>query len=100
MKLGILVNTNNHLPALAGIVKAADAKGHQVVLFAMDEGAFLLEQAEFTALAELDNVTMSFCDHSTKELGVNTEGLAENIERSSQYSNAAMNHNADKVLVL
>ena len=100
MKLGILVNTNDHLSAITGITRAAAAKGHQVTIFSMDEGTRFLEAPEYVSLSELQGVSMSYCEHSALELTVNTVGLTDSIERSSQYSNAAMNHNADKVLVL
>lgn len=100
MKLGILVNTNDHLSAITGVTRAAVDKGHQVTIFSMDEGTRLLESLDYTSLAELQGVSMSYCEHSALELTVNTDGLTDSIERSSQYSNAAMNHNADKVLVL
>ena len=100
MKLGILVNTNDNMKAIVGIVKSASEKGHSVNLFAMDEGTKLLEENEYVSLVELPGILMSYCDHSAKELEVNTEGLNSAIERSSQYSNAEMNHHSDKVLVL
>jgi predicted peroxiredoxin len=100
MKLGILVNTSDHLAAINGIVKSATAKEHEVYIFAMDEGTRLLEAPEYVSLVELPGVVMSYCDHSAQELNVNTEGLSSAIERSSQYSNAEMNHYSDKVLVL
>lgn len=100
MKLGILVNSNMHLSQIAGIVKVAAARGNEVTLFAMDEGTRLLEEPEYVSLAGLRGVSMSYCEHSAVELSVDTGGLSESIESSSQYSNAVMNHNADKVLVL
>lgn len=100
MQLGILVNTKDHLPAITGLVRSACVKGHLVTLFVMDEGTRLLEEAQFTALADLPGVAMSYCDHSAQELEVNTRELAPAIARSSQYSNAAMNHHADRVIVL
>ena len=100
MKLGILVNTNDHLPTITGVVRASVAKGHQIIIFAMDEGTRLLEEQDYVSLAGLQGVAMSYCDHSAQELNVNTEGLTPSIERSSQYSNAEMNHYSDKVLVL
>ena len=100
MKLGILVNTDKFLPELAAIVAAADGKGHGVIIFAMDTGTRMLNDAACVNLAGLNNVAISFCDHSATEIGVGTEGLPEEIEKSSQYNNAAMLHNADKVIVL
>ncbi|HHK60512.1 MAG TPA: hypothetical protein ENJ73_02160 [Desulfobacterales bacterium] len=100
MKLGILVNSDRHLSAIVGLTRTAVARGHSVQIFAMDSGTRLLEEAAYRDLAALDGVSMSYCDHSAKELEVNTTAVPENIECSSQFSNAAMHHNADKVLVL
>ena len=100
MKLGILINTDQHLAEITGLTRAASEKGHEVVIFAMDDGTRLLEETDYVALAELAKVTISYCDHSAIELAVRKEGLPEAIERSSQYNNAAMIHNADKVIVL
>ena len=100
MKLGILVNTAKHLDDVAGICRAALAKNHQVAIFAMDEGTRLLESEAFVSLAELDGVSLSLCDHSAKMLDARTEGLSPKIVCASQLSNAMMNHNADRVIVL
>ena len=100
MKLGIFVNTNRHLNHVVGIVKAALAKGHEVVMFNMDDGTKLLGTPEFAELCKTKGVTMSFCDHSAKGLNVATEGLAAEIVCGSQYNNAVMNHDADRLIVL
>ena len=100
MKLGILVNTNRNVQALAGLTKSASDKGHEVTIFIMDEGTRLLEDSTCVSLSELGNVSMSYCDHSAIDLGVNKDAIPEAVERSSQYNNASMNHNADKVIVL
>ena len=86
--------------AVEAALEAATVKKHEVHLFAMDEGTRLLEDQDYVSLAGLQDVAMSYCDHSAQELNVNTEGLTPSIERSSQYSNAEMNHYSDKVLVL
>lgn len=100
MKLGILVNTDKNLDAVVGITKAALAKGHQVILFNMDDGTKLLKKPAFMEMCRTKGVTTSFCDHSAKHLGSDTEGLPSEIVCGSQYNNAAMNHDADKVIVL
>jgi len=100
MKLGIFVNTNRHLNHVVGIVKAALAKGHEVVMFNMDDGTKLLGTPEFAELCKTKGVTMSFCDHSAKGLNVATEVLAAEIVCGSQYNNAVMNHDADRLIVL
>ena len=100
MKLGMLINTAKHLDQIVGICRAALAKNHQVIIFAMDEGTRLLESHAFVALAELDGVSFSLCDHSAKMFGAKTEGLSPKIVCASQLNNAMMNHNADRVIVL
>ncbi len=100
MKLGMLINTARHPDEIAAICRAALAKGHQVNIFAMDEGTRLLENDAFVALAALEGVSMSLCDHSAKMFGARTEGLPPKIVCASQLNNAMMNHDADRVIVL
>jgi predicted peroxiredoxin len=100
MKLGILVNTDRHSADVIGLTKAALAKGHEVIIFTMDEGARLLATSGFRELCRTAGVMMSFCDYSTKQLGAGPEDLVEEMVRGSQYHNAVMNHEADRVIVL
>jgi predicted peroxiredoxin len=100
MKLGIFVNTDKNLDAVAGITKAALAKGHEVILFNMDTGTKLVHTPIFAELCKTKGVTVSFCDHSAKHMGVASEGLSPEIVCGSQYNNAAMQHDADRVIVL
>jgi predicted peroxiredoxin len=100
MKLGILVNTDRHLDAVTGLAGAALAKGHEVIIFTMDEGTRLFKDPAYTALCSLQGVTMSFCDLSTKTLGIDKGALPDEIVCGSQYDNASMVHDADKVIVL
>ena len=64
MKLGILVNTDKHLAEIAGLTHAALAKGHEVAIFAMDEGTRLLADPGYIGLCRLPGVTLSVCQHS------------------------------------
>ncbi len=100
MTLGILVNSDRHLHDITGLTRAAVSKGHQVILFAMDEGTRLLESATFTDLCGLPGVSMSLCEHSAETCRVRAEGLPDKIVRGSQYHNAVMNNSADRVIVL
>lgn len=100
MKLGIFVNTNLLPAAVAGITKAALAKGHAVTVFAMDDGTRLLSDPTFVGLSQLKNVTMAFCDHSAQHLGTKPDGLPKEISVGSQFDNATMNHEVDRVIVL
>lgn len=100
MKLGILVNTDRHPGAVAGIARAAAAMGHEVIIFTMDEGTKLFGDPAYAGLCEVEGIRMSFCSHNAEKLGVGTEGLPGAIVCGSQYDNASMNHEADKVIVL
>lgn len=100
MKLGIFVNTNRNLDAVRGITHAAMQKGHEVVLFVIDDGTRFLSIPAFTELAKIKGVQMAFCDHSALHLGTKPATVPEGIACGSQFDNAQMNHNADKVIVL
>jgi len=100
MKLGILITTDKQLDAVLGITNAALSKGHTVTLFNMDEGTKLLGTPSFAALCKTQGVTVSFCDHSAKHINIATEGLPSEMVCGSQFDNANMNHDSDKVIVL
>lgn len=100
MKLGIVITTTKHLDKIIGITHAANAKGHEVTIFAMDEGVKLLRDPKFTQLCELDNVVMSHCSHSAGEQDVDVSGVSKEIVSGSQYNNAMMNNQSDRVIVL
>lgn len=100
MKLGILVNTDRHPEDLAGIVNAAIAKGHEVTMFFMDDGVKLLNAPMVKSLAENAAVDMSYCDYSTQRIGMSTDGVSDSIDCGSQFNNAMMNQEADRVIVL
>jgi len=100
MKLGIFVNTDKNLDAVQGITKAALAKGHTVTLFNMDAGTKLVHSTVYAELSKTPGVTVGFCDHSAKHMGVTSEGLPKEIVCGSQYNNAGMQHDADRMIVL
>ena len=100
MKLGILVNTSRHLNHIVGITKAASDKGHDVSIFAMDEGTDIVNCQNFKNLCKYDNVLISICRHSAESRGVDTSELSSEIVCGSQFNNSVMNNEADKILVL
>ena len=100
MKLGIVITTTKHLDKIIGITHAANAKGHEVSIFVMDEGVKLLRDPGFTQLCTLDNVVMSHCSHSAGEQDVDVSGVSKEIVSGSQYNNAMMNNQSDRVIVL
>jgi predicted peroxiredoxin len=100
MKLGIFINTDRHLAYVIGITKAAISKGHEVIMFNMDDGIKLFGNPIFADLCKTEGVSMSFCSYNAKSLGVATEGLSHEIVCGSQYNNAVMVNSADRVIVL
>ena len=100
MKLGILVNTDRHAEDLIGLTNAALSKGHEIIVFFMDSGVKLLADPAVTNLCENSLVHMSFCDYTTQKNGISKEGFCDDIICGSQYNNATMNHEADRVIVL
>ncbi len=100
MKLGIHVNDDRHLEHVVGITKAAVSKGHEVFIFTMVDGVRLLENPTYTGLCKIPNVKMSFCDHNASGYGIKKEGIPEEVVCGSQYNNAVMMHDVDKVIVL
>jgi hypothetical protein len=98
MILGILINRDDHKEDVLGITKAAVKRGHRVILFFMDEGCRLLEDEEILNLRNMDGVSMSLCDLNRKKIGI--EKIPDGIRCGSQYDNAVMNKESDKVIVL
>ncbi len=100
MKLGILINTDRHAEDIVGITKAALSKGHEVIIFVMDTGVNLLCNSSVMALSSETGVRMSYCDHNAGKMGISKEGIPGKVGCGSQFDNATMNHEADRVIVL
>jgi len=100
MKLGIFINTDRHAEDIVGITKAAVSKGHEVIIFVMDTGVNLLCNSSVMALSSETGVRMSYCDHNAGKMGISKEGIPEKVGCGSQFDNATMNHEADRVIVL
>lgn len=92
-KLGVLVNTDKYLDDVIGVTKAAKAAGHDVTIFMMDDGTLL---AEDLCKQIGGDAEMAYCEHSASPRGVtDVEGAAA----GSQFQNAVMMHDVDKVVV-
>lgn len=98
MKLGILVTTDRHLDDVVGLTDAAVAKGHEVIVFNMDAGTKLLGNEKFRQLCKKTGVTMAFCDHSAGHENISKEGIPADVVCGSQFNNAVMMHDADRVI--
>ncbi len=100
MTLGLLVTRDGFKDDIIGLTKAAANKGHQVIIFMMDDGIRHTQDADVTALKDLEGVTMSICDHSAKLRDVHENMVPEGITCGSQYQNAVLNQDADKVIII
>ncbi|WP_333655215.1 hypothetical protein [Dissulfurispira sp.] len=99
MTLGILVTTDKYRDDVVGITEAAVGRGHRVVLFFMDKGCRLITDSRIVSLKDRDGVSMSLCDFNRKKMGISDEEVPEGIICGSQYDNAVMNRESDKVIV-
>ncbi len=99
MTLGILVTTDKFKEEIIGITKTAVKKGHRVIIFFMDEGCKLIMDKSIISLKNMHNITMSICDYNRKKMGILDKDIPENIRCGSQYDNALMNRESDKVIV-
>ncbi len=92
-KLGILVNTDKYLEDIVGVTEAAKAVGHDVTIFMMDDGTLLAQDLCDRLSGEAQ---LTYCEHSASLRQVSD---VEGATSGSQYQNAVMMHEADKVVV-
>ncbi len=95
--LGILITKYANLVHIAGVVKAARKAGHPVQIFMTDEGVKFTRDPKFLELLNVDGVEISVCDHSCEKLGIPEK--TGGITYGSQYNNAGMLHDSERVLV-
>ena len=100
MKLGIHIKTDRHLEQVMGIVNAAVSKGHEVMIFTMAGGERLLENPKYADLCKNPKVKMSYCDHDATHMGIKKDLIPAEIACGSQYNNAVIVSEADRVIVL
>jgi hypothetical protein len=95
--LGIMITKHENLDHIAGVVKAARKADHPVQIFMTDEGAKFTRDPRFLELLKGDGVEIAVCDHSCERLGIREK--TEGISYGSQYNNAGMLHDSERVLV-
>lgn len=101
MIIGILVTTEKYADHLIGLTKAATNRGHKVNIFLMDRGVLLVKNRDITGLKELTGVlSFSLCDLNLKRMGLSETIVPDGIICGSQYNNAIMHHESDRVIVL
>ena len=100
MTIGLLITRDSFKDEIIGLTKAASAKGHSVIFFMMDDGTRHSQSPDVVALKDLPGVTMSLCDHSAKLRGITEDKIAKGIAAGSQYQNAVLNQDADRVIFI
>jgi len=95
--LGIMITKYANLEHIAGVVKAARKAGHPVQIFMTDEGVKFTRDPKFLELLKVDGVEIAVCDHNCEQLGIQEK--TEGISYGSQYNNAGMLHDSERVLV-
>lgn len=100
MTLGILITADKYMNDVVGITEAAVRRGHRVILFFMDEGCRLVTDKKIASLKNNGGITMSLCDYNCKKMGLLDKDIPKGITCGSQYDNALMNKESDKVIVL
>lgn len=95
--LGIMITRHANGEHITGVVKAARRAGHPVRIFLTDEGVNFTRDRAFLELLELDGVEVAACDHICEVLGIQEK--VGNITYGSQYDNAGMLHDSERVLV-
>ncbi|UCG78032.1 MAG: DsrE family protein [Nitrospirota bacterium] len=100
MKIGMLINSDKYAGDVNGIAKAALAAGHEVIIFVMDEGINIMHDPSLLELTGSKGVSVSYCDHNAQQLKLDKSGLPGEIVSGSQYNNAVMANESDRLIVL
>jgi len=97
MHFGLVVTTEEFGQHVSGLLSAAVNRGWTCRCFLTDRGVRLLNYAPFMALTYAGQIKVNVCEHSWEVFG--TGPHPEKIQMSSQYQNAELVHECDKVLV-
>ena len=100
MKIELFVSTDRNLHHLTGITHEAVSRGHEVSVFVMDAGARLLLNDELAGLCRLKGVSVTCCNLSLAQLGIEPSAIPPEVKRGSQYDNAGLMNAADHVISL
>lgn len=100
MTLGILITKTSNLKHAAGIAHAASAKGHNVNMFLMDGAVRLLMDEDLAKLSAMQGISVYYCALNANQLCIDKPGIPSTVKSGSQYNNAKMFHDSDKVINL
>lgn len=95
--LGILITKHANLEHIAGATRAARKAGHPVAIFLNDEGVKFTKDPKFLELLNVEGVDITVCEHSCERIGLHDK--TGGISYGSQYNNAGMLHDSERLLV-
>ena len=95
--LGIMITKYANLDHIVGVTRAARKAGHPVHIFMTDEGVQFSRDPRFLELQEIEGVEITVCVHLCEKLGI--QERTEGVIYGSQYNNAGMLHNSERVIV-
>lgn len=98
MQLGIVATRELLEMHVIGLASAASARGWTCRCFLTDRGVKLIQSAAFLELARSGKVRVDVCEHSWEQYGDGSH--PDGIPLGSQYQNAELAHQCDKVIVL
>lgn len=98
MRIGIVASHESSGPHLEGLAAAAAARGWPCRCFLTDSGVKLARLPGLVALARAGTVRVDVCEHSWQEHGAG--GAPEGATLGSQFQNAELVRECDRVLVL
>jgi hypothetical protein len=97
MQFGVVVTTEELGGYAAKLLSAAIARGWECRCFLTDTGVRLLANDTFRQLVQSGRLRASVCEVSWERLGGGP--APEWAPMGSQYQNAELTHNCDKVIV-
>lgn len=100
MHLGIIATTDAYPHELVGLSRAAAECGHRVSVFLTASAVKLCENPRVAELANIPEVNMCLCTHSIREAGITDDRIPDGVVCGSQYNNAVISRDADKVITL
>jgi len=99
MTLGLLVTRDGYAEEIVGLTKQALKKGHKVIIFMTDKGVLNIKNTEVVALKDFADVDMSLCNFSVENNNLPGDIIPDGITAGSQFQNAVMVQESDKIIV-
>ncbi len=98
MRIGLVATHDSALAHLEGLAAAAAARGWACRCFLTDTGVRLAASPRLQALAKSGAVRVDVCEHSWHQYA--GEGAPEGATLGSQFQNAELVRECDRVIVL